>query len=495
MRRAMMKMQRTLTLLAVLLPTFVLAQAPSNTTPEQSPPESISKVEIKGKAPVNPETLKVKLPRPQETELRNGLRVYLLEDHELPTFNLQFVVKGGGLADPAEKHGVAMVAASLLKEGTKERSSREIAEQLATLGAYLTAGASPSSGESGVMLSGLSEHFDPTLAIAADVLRNASFPQSEIDKFKTRFASQLHYQRSLPSFLSQERFMSAIYDEHPGALIVPPDDVVAALSTADLTKYHQSFYHPKNMFVIAYGDLTLKQLTSKLEQALAGWDSGEPWNTPRYTVPAPEKARVFIIDRPGSVQTSLRVGTLGITRDSEDYFPMVVMNYILGGSPASRLFANLREDKGYTYGASSTFTGSTFPGVVFATTDVRTEVTEGAMRELIYEFKRIAQEPVSARELENAKRALIGRFALSLDSPQALISNLATQKIYGFPDDYWDTYPRLVEAVTPKDIQRVAAKYLDPQKLQIVAVGDAKSIGEFLKPFGAIEHASPKAAP
>ena len=117
------------------------------------------------------------------------------------------------------------------------------------------------------------------------------------------------------------------------------------------------------------------------------------------------------------------------------------------------------------------------------------------MRELIYEFKRIAQEPVSARELENAKRALIGRFALSLDSPQALISNLATQKIYGFPDDYWDTYPRLVEAVTPKDIQRVAAKYLDPQKLQIVAVGDAKSIVEFLKPFGAIEHASPKAAP
>jgi predicted Zn-dependent peptidase len=345
------------------------------------------------------------------------------------------------------------------------------------------------------MLSGLSEHFEPTLAIAADVLRNAAFPQSEIDKFKTRFASQLHYQRSLPSFLSQETFMSAIYDEHPGALIVPPDDVVAALTTADLLKYHRSFYHPKNMFVIAHGDLTLKQLTSKLEQALAGWEVGKPWDTPSYAVPAPEKARVFIIDRPGSVQTSLRVGTLGITRGSEDYFPMVVMSYILGGSPASRLFANLREDKGYTYGASSTFTGSTFPGVVYATTDVRTEVTEGAMRELMYEFKRIAQEPVSPQELADAKRALIGRFALSLDSPQALISNLATQKIYGFPDDYWDTYPRHIEAVTPKDIQRVAAQYLDPQKLQIVAVGDAKSIGETLKTYGAIESASPAAAP
>ncbi len=498
MRKSMKTLTRfSIFMAAALLPLSGMTQGSPGATPAQAEPASISGVEIKGKAPVNPETLRVRLPRPQQATLENGLRVYLLEDSKLPTFSLQFVVEGGGLADPADKRGVAMVTASLLREGTKERTSREIAEQLATLGASFSAGASPSSGESGVALHGLSEHFAATLAIGADVILNASFPQSEIDKFKTRFASQLEYQRSLPSFVSQERFMGVIYGDHPGGLIVPPESVIASLSTADLAKYHQAFYTPNNTFVIAHGDLTLKQLTSQLEKAFAGWRKGESSADPRFALAAPDKARVFIIDRPGSVQTSLRVGTLGIPRASEDYFPMVVMNHILGGSPASRLFTNLREDKGYTYGVSSNFTGSSFPGVVFTATDVRTEVTEGAMHELFSELKRIAEEPVSKQELENAKRALVGRFALSLDSPQSLISNLATQKIYGFPDDYWDTYPQHIEAVTPKDIQRVADKYLDPEKLQIVAVGDAKTVGDVLKKYGVVEPmpSTPSASP
>src|SRR5690606_5276455 len=202
--------------------------------------------------------------------------------------------------------------------------------------------------------------------------------------------------------------------------------------------------------------------------------------------------RAFIIDRPGSVQTTLRVGSLGIERTSEDYFALLVTNYILGGGPASRLFANLREDKGYTYGVSSGFSGSTFPGIVITSTDVRTEVTEGAMRELVKELRRLAEEPVSQEDLKNAQRALIGRFALSLDSPQTLPSNLATQKVYGFPDDYWDTYPRHVEAITPKDILRVAKKYYDPERLQIVAVGDAKSVRPILEKYASIEE--PKGA-
>src|SRR5690606_29045047 len=163
---------------------------------------------------------------------------------------------------------------------------------------------------------------------------------------------------------------------------------------------------------------------------------------------------------------------------------------ILGGGPASRLFMNLREDKGYTYGVYSTFTGTTFPGVVVASTDVRTAVTEGAMHELSLELQRIANEPVSAQELTNARRALIGRFALSLDSPSSLLSNLATQKIYGLPDDYWDTYPQRVEAITPADIQRVAKKYYDRERLQIVAVGDAKEVSKVLEKYGKVEPAS-----
>lgn len=241
----------TLSLCAtVLLPIVSLAQ--TSPTPAQSQPESVSQVELKGKAPVNPETLRVKLPRPQEAVLANGLRIYLLEDRKLPTFNLYFVVKGGGLADPPDKRGVAMVTASLLREGTKARTSREIAEQLATLGSSLSASASPASGESGVSVSGLSDKLDQTLAIAADVLLNPTFPHAELDKFKARFASQLEYQRSMPSFIAQERFLSAVYDKHPGGLIVPPEEVIAALKPEDLAAYHRAVYRPNNTFVLAH---------------------------------------------------------------------------------------------------------------------------------------------------------------------------------------------------------------------------------------------------
>jgi predicted Zn-dependent peptidase len=241
--------------------------------------------------------------------------------------------------------------------------------------------------------------------------------------------------------------------------------------------------------VIAHGDVTLKNLIVNLERVFGDWPRGDatPPDPPKAT--APEKARVLLVDRPGSVQTSLWLGGLGIERNSEDYFAVLVMNHIFGGGPASRLFLNLREDKGYTYGVYSSFTGSRFPGVVVASTDVRSSATEGALQELSSEIRRIIAEPPSAQELANAKRALIGRFALSLDSPQALIANLATQKLYGLPADYWDLYPQHVEAITPADVQRVGRKYYDPERLQIVAVGDGAFVRKALERYGEVEPA------
>jgi zinc protease len=467
------------------------AQAPSPVpAPTTMSGVSTKGVQLKGKAPVNPQTLRVQLPKPQEAVLSNGLRVSLLEDHKLPTFSMQIWFNGGGLADPPQKRGLAMVTSSLLREGTKQRSSREIAEQLATLGASLLASAGPSSGESSVSVTGLSDYVDQTLDLAADVIRNPSFPSAELDKYRARFLSQLKIQRANPGFQAQEQFMRAIYGEHPGGLLVPTEAVINSLTSADLAAFHATRYRPNNAFLIAHGDITLKDLTAKLERAFGDWQKADVDRVALPSIEAPGKPRVLLVDRPGSVQTSLWMGAMGIERDSEDYFPVLVMNHILGGGPASRLFMNLREDKGYTYGVYSSFTGSTFPGVVVASTDVRTAVTEGALHELSLELQRIAQEPVSAQELTNARRALIGRFALSLDAPQALMSNLATQKIYGLPADYWDTYPQRVEAVTPADIQRVARKYYDTGRLQIVAVGDAKELNKVLAKYGTVEPAS-----
>lgn len=285
--------------------------------------------------------------------------------------------------------------------------------------------------------------------------------------------------------------MRAIYGEHPGALVVPSEAVIKGLTSADLASFHAARYRPNNAFLIAHGDISLKDLVAKLEHHFGDWARADLNAVPLPPPEGPRKARVLLVDRPGSVQTSLWIGSLGIERNSDDYFAMLVMNHILGGGPASRLFMNLREDKGYTYGVYSSFTGTTFPGVVVASTDVRTAVTEGAMHELDFELQRIANEPVSERELTNARRALIGRFALSLDSPSSLMGNLATQKIYRLPADYWDTYPQRVEAITPADIQRVAKKYYNRGQLQIVAVGDAKQVGKVLEKYGTVEPATP----
>lgn len=474
-----------------LLTTLMFVQAGAQAPPDSPAAVSTKSVELKGKAPVNPQTLRVQLPKPQEAVLSNGMRVSLLEDHKLPTFSIQLWFNGGGLADPPEKRGVSMVTASQLREGTKQRSSREIAEQLATLGASLSSNSGPSSGESVVAVSGLSDFIDPTLALAADVIRNPTFPAAELDKFRARYLAQLQIQRANPGFQAQEQFMRAIYGEHPGGLVVPNEAVIKQLTSADLAAFHAARYRPNNAFLIAHGDITLKDLVARLERQFGDWAKADLDKVSLAQPKVPAKPRVLLVDRPGSVQTSLWVGSMGIERDSDDYFAMLVMNHILGGGPASRLFMNLREDKGYTYGVYSSFTGTTFPGVVVASTDVRTAVTEGAMNELSLELQRIASEPVSAQELTNARRALIGRFALSLDSPQSLMGNLATQKIYRLPADYWDTYPQRVEAITPADIQRVAKKYYDRDRLQIVAVGDAKEVSKVLAKYGTVEAASP----
>ena len=478
-------------MLALLLTGLMVhahAQAPS---PTQAPAGASTKgVQLKGKAPVNPQTLRVQLPKPQEAVLSNGMRVSLLEDHKLPTISMQVWFNGGGLADPPQKRGLAMVTSSLLREGTKQRSSREIAEQLATQGATLFASAGPSSGESSVMVTGLSDNIDQTLELASDVIRNPSFPSTELHKYRARFLSQLKIQRANPGFQAQEQFMRAVYGEHPGGLLVPTEAVINSLTSADLAAFHAERYRPNNAFLIAYGDITLKDLMAKLERSFGDWQKAEVSRVALPPPKGPEKSRVLVVDRPGSVQTSLWMGALGIERNNEDYFAVLVMNHILGGGPASRLFMNLREDKGYTYGVFSSFTGTTFPGVVVASTDVRTAVTEGALHELSLELKRIASEPVSEQELTNARRALIGRFALSLDAPQALMSNLATQKIYGLPADYWDNYPQRVEAITPAEIQRVARKYYDSGRMQIVAVGDAKELNKVLEKYGKVEPAS-----
>ena len=442
---------------------------------------------IKGKAPVNKDVLKVKLPKAEEARLPNGLQIVLLKNNKVPTFTMQMVVLSGGLSDPADYRGLASFTASLLREGTAKRSSKEIAEQTDTLGATLMANSGLSSLTSTVSTSGLVENLDATLDIFADVVRNPSFSQPEVEKYKTRTLAQNQFLRSNPQFLAQEQFSKAIYGNHPASLIAPPSESIKKLLGKDLAGFHSTYYRPNNAILTVVGDVTLKDIMPKIEKAFGDWQRAE---VPHTTIPpAPEQsaARIVLIDRPGSVQTVLQLGNLGIERISPDYFSVLLADRVLGGGPSGRLFLNLREDKGYTYGAYSAFGGSKYRGTWQSSSEVRTDVTEGAMKEFMYELNRLRDQKVSAEELDNAKRAIVGSFALSLEQPQALLQNIITQRLYNLPADYWDTYPEKVAAITAGDVQRVAQKYIDLKHLQVVAVGDATKAREVLTKYGTVE--------
>jgi predicted Zn-dependent peptidase len=476
-------------IVALMLIVFVSSLAlGQGGAPAGQQPQSTKGAVIKGKAPVNKQVLKVQLPRAQEATLPNGLRVILLEAHKVPTFNMQMVVLSGGLSDKPDYRGLATSTAALLREGTTKRSSKDIAEQADALGATLGANSGLSSMTTNISTSGLVENLDQTLELFADIIRNPSFPQAEVEKYKARTLAQLQFQRSIPQFLAGEQFSRAIYGaNHPASLVATPAESIKKLATKDLAGFHSANYRPNNAILAIVGDVTLKEIMPKLEKAFGDWQKGD---VPAYTIPAApaqSESKIYLIDRPGSVQTVLQLGTLGIERTSPDYFSVLLANRVLGGGPSGRLFMNLREDKGYTYGAYSGFGGSKFRGTWQASSEVRTEVTEGAMKEFMYELNRLRNEPVSAEELENAKRAIVGGFALSLEQPTALLQNVVTQKLYNLPADYWDTYPQKVSAITAADVQNAAKKYLDLGRLQVVAVGDATKAREVLTKYGKVE--------
>ncbi len=471
-----------------MLSLLALFAAPVFSQAQQPPPRPSTKgAVLKGKAPVNKEVLKVTLPKPYETKLPNGVQVLVLENHELPNFNMQMVILSGGMSDPAGEEGTAQYVATMLREGAKTRNSKQIAEDVDKLGASISANSGLSSLTSVVSASGLTDNFDQILELFADVILNPGFPADELNKLKTRGLAQLRLQRSQPNFLSGEMFSKVIYGSHPGGRYSLMAEQIQRATPETLQKFHATYYKPNNAIFAIVGDVKPAEVVAKLEKIFASWKPGDVPKTEIPKVGDPGPGKIYLIDRPNSAQANLVLGTLSIERTDPDYFALEMMNQVFGGGASARLFLNLREDKGYTYGAYSSVSSYKYRGTFRANTEVRQEVTKGAMDELINEIKRIREEKVPADEFERAKRTIVGGWALQLESPQSVLQNEINRKIYGLPTDYWDTYPQKIAAVTPEEVQRVAKKYLEISKLQIVAVGDAKKIIDPLKAFGTVE--------
>src|SRR5262249_17077834 len=400
----------------------------------QAQPPSTQGVVKKGKVPVSDTVLKTTLPKAVEGDLANGVHLMVLEDHRLPQVSFQIFIPGaGGYYDPPDQSGLASFVAALMREGTSSRTSEQISQQLEVMAASLAVGAGVSGQEATLSGSCLSDQFDKLLDLTSDVLVHPSFPDEEIARFKQRTRAQLVQQRSNPNFLAAEMFSRAIYTSHPASRLAPALATLDGLSQNGLADFHRAHYVPDHAGLAIAGDISMSEARKLVESRFADWKkSGAPG--PSITdPPVVAGSKIYFIARPNSVQTNLVVGTQAITRTDPDYDVLQVMNKIIGGGPTGRLFIHLREEKGYTYGASSSLSAPIYRGEWSASTSVRTEVTEPALTDLLHDIAQLRDEPVSADELRDAKRAMVAAFALSLESPPQVISLSVTRWRYKLP--------------------------------------------------------------
>jgi len=482
--------RRMLTMFAVvaLLCATPQAQVATQGQAGQMQPPSSKGVVIKGKAPVSNDLLKIALPRPHEADLPNGLHLMVFEDHRAPLVQMQLQIRGaGGYYDPADLPGIATVTAAMMVESTTTRNTRQIAQEQETMASMVSLGTSLGSQAASMSVYSLADNFDKTLDLAADILLNPVFPDEELSRYKTRQRASIMQARSNPSFLAQERFSRVIYGNHPASRVMLSPEGLDRVTRDALVAFHKAHYVPDEAIIAVVGDITVAEARKKVEAKFGGWKrSGVP--VPPVQDPPPVgPAKIYLVDRANSVQTSLIVGAAGINRMNAEYEAMSLMNTVIGGGPTGRLFLNLREEKGWTYGAYSGLSALRYRGHWSASTEIRGDVTEGAVAEILNEINRLRTERIADKEFADKKRSMVASFALSLEAPMSIMSNYITSRIYNFPADYWDKYPQRMAAITQDQVQADAKKYLDAGGIQIVAVGDAKKIVDVLKKFGTVE--------
>lgn len=432
----------------------------------QSPPKPLDPV------PFN-------IPRAVSRKLENGLRVVVFEDERLPIVSFRLAFMSGDTSDPQDSAGLTSAMASMLSEGTENYSSAALAEKIERLGASISA--SSSDDFTIVSASTLDLYSSEIMALMAEMIFKPTFPENELDLYKRNTIENLKFQRSQPSFLASEQVSRMIYGDHPYSRVSPSAEDIDKLTREQLAEFHEKILVPNNAVLIVVGDVELESLMAEIEDHFGDWGSGKVDAVDLPELKVLDASTLTVVDRPGSAQSNIVLANLGIKRNHPDYFPVLVMNQVLGAGASSRVFMNLREEKGYTYGAYTRLDAKRMAGDFAATAEVRTSVTGESLKEFFYELNRIRDEVVSEAELNDAKNFLTGVFPIRAETQEGLTNLIVSQELYGLPDDYLQTYRDNVSAVTAEDVQRAANAYIHPDKMAIVIVGDA---GEILDQAG-----------
>ena len=490
-------------MLKLFIPSLVLAAGCCAQEPDANAPASFRGMVRMNRAPVSNEVLHVKLPRPVERQLSNGIKLLILESHRAPVVTLTISIPSSHLRDPAGLPGVAEATAAMLQLGTTTRSARQISEDLADIGANLniSVGGSGGGGRGGfgggggdtgtISLSSLTANFDTALGILADVLLHPAFPEDDFAKWKSRQLSAIEQGRTSPNVLANELLLKVLYPNDARQTARATVESLGKITRENLLQHYKTYYVPSGNLAGMSGDITPRDAVAKLEKALSNWKGGPVERLTLPINPPIADKKVYLIPRPNSVQTYLVLANRAVDRTNPDYIACLVMNQVLGSGPAARLFRIIREEKGYTYGISSSFSASHYQQHFLAATSVRTEVTEPALADTLQEFREIRDARVPKDEFEAARHALVGSFAMVLENPAGVLARWMQQREYGLPEDYWDTYPEKIMAITAEDVQRVAKKYVPYDNVQIIAVGDGSKIRDLLKKFGPLVEVPP----
>ncbi|MBK6748449.1 MAG: insulinase family protein [Acidobacteria bacterium] len=430
--------------------------------------------ELRKIAPAPLAPVAFEIPKPIQTTLENGVRVVIFQDERLPLVSYRLAFHSGDIHDPRDMTGLTSAMTSMLTEGTSEYTSLQLAEKIERLGASISS--SSSDDFTIVAASSLSLYATEVLHLMAEVVLRPTFPEEELDLYRRNTVENLKFQRSQPGFLAGEQAARLVYGKHPYSKVSPSAEDIEKLTREQVVKFHTARFVPNNAMFIVVGDVNKDEFLADLNELFGDWEQGSGVSHDFPEPPERNARSITIVDRPGSAQSNIVLTNLGVKRDDPDYFPLIVMNQVLGAGASSRIFMNLREEKGYTYGAYTRLETKKLAGEIEATAEVRTAVTGDSLKEFFYELERIRTEPVGDEELADAKNFLTGVFPLRAETQSGMTTLIVNQHLYGLPDDYLQTYRDHVDAVTPEQVLAVAQKCVRPDEMAIVIVGDAEEV-------------------
>lgn len=434
--------------------------------------------------PQLPAPAPLRVPPVQSARLPNGLEIALVEMHEVPIVDITLLVRAGTVRDPRDMPGLATFTAGMLDEGAGRRTALEIAEEAAFLGAQLGSGATYE--YASVNLHVPRRQLIAALDLMADVALRPAFPDSEVARQRELRRTGILQLRDNPVAQAPIAFNAIVFGaDHPyGWPTGGTEASTSALSRDVVEQFYRTWYRPNNARVLIVGDITMADARRLVTERFGAWERGEVAALPSATAPAPASRAFYLVDKPGSAQTVIRIGHVGVARNTPDFYALQVLNTILGGSFTSRLNMNLREAKGYTYGANSGFAMRRLAGPFTASASVVTAKTDSSLIEFFRELRLIRDSVVPATELSKARQYLVLGLPGDFETTSGTAGQILDLMANDLPLDWYRTYTERINAVTAADVQRVARRYLDPDHFAIVVVGDRSQIEPGIRALG-----------